>query len=68
MTRTSSTVVEQDGLLTVAETAATLRISIRTLQRMMANGDIAFVRSGRKAVFFQRRDIDAYLDASRSDK
>jgi hypothetical protein len=35
---------------------------------MMANGDITFVRSGRKAVFFQQRDIDAYLDSSRSDR
>jgi excisionase family DNA binding protein len=56
-----------EPLLTVAETAAALRISIRTLQRMMANGEITYVRSGRKSVFFQQRDIDAYLDSTRSN-
>lgn len=54
------------GLRTTAETAVALGISIRTLQRMMANGDIVFTRSGSKAVYFQQSDIDAYLASRRS--
>ncbi len=50
-------------LLTKEEAAAELQVSVRTLTRMMAAGQIAFVKRGNRSgrVFFKRRHLDDYL-------
>lgn len=49
-----------DRLLTVAEVAATLRVSNMTVYRLIKNGDLPALRVG-KNYRIRESDVDAYL-------
>ena len=51
-------------LLTIRETAAELRVSVATIERMLKRGDLARVKIG-YATRILRRDIDAYIESHR---
>lgn len=53
----------QTAGLTVPETAHELRISVRTVESMLADGTLASVRFGRRVVI-PRSEIDRVLTAS----
>jgi excisionase family DNA binding protein len=48
------------GLLTVAEVAATMRVSNMTVYRLIKSGDLAAVRVG-KNYRIRERDVQRYL-------
>jgi excisionase family DNA binding protein len=49
-----------DRLLTVAEVAATMRVSNMTVYRLIKNGDLPALRVG-KNYRIRESDVDAYL-------
>jgi excisionase family DNA binding protein len=49
------------GLLTVAEVAATMRVSNMTVYRLIKSGDLAAVRVG-KSYRIRESDVQRYLD------
>jgi predicted DNA-binding transcriptional regulator AlpA len=51
-------------LITRPEASAALRVSIRTLDHIVAAGELPIVRigRGRGRVFFRRGDIDRFID------
>jgi excisionase family DNA binding protein len=49
-----------DRLLTVAEVAATMRVSNMTVYRLIKSGDLAALRVG-KNYRIRESDVDAYL-------
>lgn len=51
-------------LLTLAQVAEQLAVSLRTVERLVARGELAVVRVGRQ-VRVRPQDMDAYLDAAR---
>jgi excisionase family DNA binding protein len=53
-----------EGLLTTAEAADRLSISLRSLQAIIATGEIPIVRIGRR-VAIDPRDLDAFVRARR---
>jgi len=60
----------EEELLTTAETAKLVRLSISTLERMRAQGDsgLTYIKLGkgkRAKVGYRRRDLEAWLDAQR---
>lgn len=50
-------------ILTESEAAAVLRMSVKTLKRRRAAGQISHVRDGRR-VLYRREHVEAYLDAA----
>ena len=52
-----------DDLRTLDETAEQLRVSVRTVQRLRASGQLRAVMIGRR-VLFRQREIDAYVAAA----
>jgi hypothetical protein len=58
-------------LLTTAEAARFLRLSVPTMERLRVTGDgPVFIKLGsgkRCRVVYRRRDLDAWLDAQRRD-
>lgn len=54
-----------DRLHTVAEVARHMRVSNMTVYRLIKAGAISAVRVG-KSYRIRQRDLDAYLDASRT--
>ena len=51
-------------LLTIRETAATLRVSVATIERMLRRGDLPYVKMNR-ATRILRDDVEAYIAACR---
>lgn len=51
-------------LLTLALVAEQLDVSLRTVERLVARGELAVVRVGRQ-VRVRPQDLDAYLEAAR---
>lgn len=51
-------------LLTLLEVSEQLAVSLRTVERLVARGELAIVRVGRQ-VRVRPGDLDAYLDAAR---
>lgn len=51
-------------LLTLAEVSERLAVSLRTVERMVADGELAVVRI-RRQVRVRPQDVDAYLEAAR---
>jgi excisionase family DNA binding protein len=51
-------------LLTIRETAAELRVSVATVERMLRRRDLGRVKVGH-ATRILRRDIDAYIESHR---
>lgn len=51
--------------MTYDEAAAYLRISRRTLERMVAMREIAYVLTGRRAKRFRQVDLDEYQERQR---
>jgi excisionase family DNA binding protein len=54
----------ESAVLTQDEAAALLKVSVRTLQRMVKRGEICFTRLGRRGIRFQRQSIADFLYAS----
>jgi excisionase family DNA binding protein len=54
----------QPILLTKRETAAILRVSISTIERMLRRGDLPYVKMNH-ATRILRRDVDAYIESHR---
>ena len=52
-------------LLTKRETARALALSVRTVERLIASGELVAVRSGR-SVRVRRTDLNAYIEARRA--
>jgi excisionase family DNA binding protein len=52
------------NLLTIRETAAELRVSVASIERMLCRGDLPRVNVGH-ATRILRRNIDAYSEAHR---
>ena len=52
------------NLLTIRETAAELRVSVASIERMLRRGDLPRIKIGH-ATRILRRDIDAYIEAHR---
>ena len=52
------------NLLTIRETAAALRVSTATVERLLRRGDIPRVKVG-YATRILRRDIDIYIESHR---
>ena len=52
------------NLLTIRETAAELRVSVATIERMLKRREIPRVKVG-YATRILRRDIDAYIESRR---
>lgn len=57
---------KEQSLLTTAEVAVRLRLSIRTIQRMRATGELPCIVTGDRKVLFDEADLDAYLTRKRS--
>ena len=53
-------------LLTIRETAAILRVSTSTIERMLRCGDLPRVKMN-YATRILRRDVDAYIESHRID-
>ena len=51
-------------LLTIRETAAELRVSVATIERMLKRGDLPRVKIG-YATRILRRDVEAYIESHR---
>lgn len=49
-------------LLTLQEVADRLRVSTRTVQRLMASGQLRFVKIGSRTLF-TAKEVEAYLAA-----
>jgi excisionase family DNA binding protein len=62
MSNTSATTIRP--LLNRAAVAATLAVSIRTVDTLIANGSLRPVRLG-KAVRFRQEDVEAFLEGAR---
>jgi excisionase family DNA binding protein len=54
-----------ERLLTIQETAQMLRISVPTLHRIVAAGDLPAVRIGGRT-FFDRNDIETFIERSKT--
>lgn len=56
-------------LLSRAEAAEYLNISTRTLDRLLADAQIAYVKLGSRGgrITFLQKDLDAYIDRQRVD-
>ena len=54
----------QPILLTIRETAATFRVSVSTIERMLRRGDLPHVKMN-YATRILRRDVDDYIAAHR---
>jgi excisionase family DNA binding protein len=52
-------------LLTLVEAATALRVSRRTLYRLIAEGHLRTLRVGYRRQFVEQREVDAYLAAQR---
>lgn len=52
-------------LLTTAEVAARLRVSRRTVERLIAAGRLRVLRTSPGRVVIEERELDAYLAAQR---
>ena len=50
-------------LFTLEEAAEQMRVSVRTIQRLMASGQVRPIHIGRRTLIAQR-EIDAYLAAA----
>lgn len=50
-------------LLTEKEAAARLRISERTLRNIRGQGDIAYVRIGKRIVRYRPEDCDSFIES-----
>jgi len=60
----------EEELLTTAEAAKLIRLSVSTLERMRAQGDsgLAYIKLGkskRAKVGYRRRDLEAWLEAQK---
>lgn len=68
MRNKKSTVVSipspEQGLLTVRETAAVLRLSTSTIRAWILHREIPFIKLKNKAVRLRRVDIDALIASS----
>lgn len=51
-------------LITKAELIDYLRISKRTLDKLMKTGDLPYIKLSRR-VLFKREDVDAFLETKR---
>jgi excisionase family DNA binding protein len=51
----------EQAYLTKKEAAARLRISTRTLDRLIAEGQIVGARIGGRRLLFREQDIDGYV-------
>lgn len=51
----------QDELLPVAQCATELTISARTMEKVIASGEIPVVRIARRVRRIRRSDLDAYI-------
>ena len=49
--------------MTKDEAAAYLRVSTRTLEKIMAKGDIVGARIGGRRLLFRRQDLDANVES-----
>ena len=47
--------------LTRDEVAKTLRVSTRTLDRIVADGDLVGARIGGRRLLFRKQDVDGYV-------
>ena len=52
---------EESGLLTKKEAAATLRVTVRTVDRYMADGTLTAVRLSSRATRITRESLDALM-------
>lgn len=55
----------ESRLLTYNEAAELLRVSKRTVQRLVDNADLVSVKIGQRA-FITRDDLDAFIDGKRA--
>ncbi|TXI62497.1 helix-turn-helix domain-containing protein [Mycolicibacterium mageritense] len=60
---TEQRTLTRDSLLTISEAAVELRISERTLFRLMTRGDIRTVRIGSRTLI-RHREITRFVDAA----
>ena len=61
---TSAPIPADATLLTVAETAAILRLSVSAIRSWILHNEIPFVKLHNKAVRIRRADVDALIAAS----
>ena len=52
-------------LLTVPEVAQHLRVSTRTVERLISSGRLRVVRPSPRTVFVEERELEAYLASRR---
>ena len=52
-------------LLTVAEAAEQLNVSVRLVYRLVSNGDLVSYRIGQGAIRIRHEDLDAYVESRR---
>lgn len=57
--------VAEPRLLTLAEVAGLLRVSVRTVQRLAESGRLPVIRISRKMTRFEASDVEALLSVSR---
>lgn len=55
----------QSALLTTAEAARVLRVSVRYVSTLVRQGDLPAIRLGKRAVRFQASDVKAYIERKR---
>lgn len=56
---------EESALLTKAEAAEKLRVSVRTVDRYIADGTLSAIRLSARATRITRASLDSLLDAPR---
>jgi len=56
-----------ERLLTVADVAEILRLSVRTVRRLIAEDELKVIRVGR-SVRVQAEDLRSFIDASRQER
>ena len=53
---------EPEMLFTYAEVAESMNLTVRSLQRAAAQGELTFVRLGRRTVRIRPKDVHAWLE------
>ncbi len=49
------------------ELAMKMGICVRTLDKLMSDGQISFLRVGKKRIIFSQEDLDAYVERCRRE-
>lgn len=59
--------VKKNAFYSKLELAMEVGICVRTLEKLMSDGQISFLRVGKKRIIFSQEDLDAYVERCRCE-